>query len=163
MLLSSLLFFLFETICYHHNIPRVSDVPKLVASKITMANLGDTVALECMVDAHPEPKMMFWRDAQGRTPVIQSGKHNVNVIRSKEDYTKFVMELTISKLTETDDGDYFCHAENSFGSSTKPVSVRIRNTVSTTRRASPIGLWACAVWCIIITCSIHVLSRELYV
>lgn len=109
----------------------VSDVPKLVASKITMANLGDTVTLECMVDAHPEPKMMFWRDAQGRTPVIQSGKHDVNVIRSKEDYTKFVMELTISKLTETDDGDYFCHAENSFGSSTKPVSVRIRNSVST--------------------------------
>jgi hypothetical protein len=95
-----------------------------------MANQGDTVTLECMVDAHPEPKMMFWRDAQGRTPVIQSSKHDVNVIRSKEDYTKFVMELTISKLTETDDGDYFCHAENSFGSSTKPVSVRIRNSVS---------------------------------
>ncbi|XP_060866861.1 Ig-like and fibronectin type-III domain-containing protein 1 [Metopolophium dirhodum] len=109
----------------------ISYVPKLVASKITMANLGDTVTLECMVDAHPEPKTMFWRDAQGRTPVIQSGKHNVNVIRSKEDYTKFVMELTISKLTETDDGDYFCHAENSFGSSTKPVSVRIRNSVMT--------------------------------
>lgn len=107
-----------------------ADVPKLVASKITMANQGDTVTLECMVDAHPEPKMMFWRDAQGRTPVIQSSKHDVNVIRSKEDYTKFVMELTISKLTETDDGDYFCHAENSFGSSTKPVSVRIRNSVS---------------------------------
>lgn len=95
-----------------------------------MANLGDTVTLECMVDAHPEPKMMFWRDAQGRTPVIQSSKHDINVIRSKEDYTKFVMELTISKLMETDDGDYFCHAENSFGSSTKPVSVRIRNSVS---------------------------------
>eukprot|EP00102_Acyrthosiphon_pisum_P023276 XP_016660486.1 PREDICTED: Ig-like and fibronectin type-III domain-containing protein 2 [Acyrthosiphon pisum] len=109
----------------------ISYVPKLVASKITMANLGDTVTLECMVDAHPEPKTMFWRDPQGRTPVIQSGKHNVNVIRSKEDYTKFVMELTISKLTETDDGDYFCHAENSFGSSTKPVSVRIRNSVTT--------------------------------
>lgn len=121
---------------------RVSDVPKLVASKITMANLGDTVTLECMVDAHPEPKMMFWRDAQGRTPVIQSGKHDVNVIRSKEDYTKFVMELTISKLTETDDGDYFCHAENSFGSSTKPVSVRIRNSVSTSTHHSTVGLCA---------------------
>lgn len=102
-----------------------------------MASLGDTVTLECMVDAHPEPKMMFWRDAQGRTPVIQSGKHDVNVIRSKEDYTKFVMELTISKLTETDDGDYFCHAENSFGSSTKPVSVRIRNAVSLYSKLNP--------------------------
>lgn len=104
-----------------------------MASKITMANLGDTVTLECMVDARPEPKMMFWRDAHGRTPVIQSGKHDVNVVRSKEDDTKFVMELTISQLSETDDGDYFCHAENSFGSATKPVSVRIRNSVSVSR------------------------------
>ncbi|XP_050529397.1 Ig-like and fibronectin type-III domain-containing protein 1 isoform X2 [Daktulosphaira vitifoliae] len=108
----------------------ISYIPKLVASKITMASLGDTVTLECMVDAHPEPKMLFWRDAQGRKPVIQSSKHDVNVIRSKEDNTKFVMELTISKLAEQDDGDYFCHAENSFGSATKPVSVRIRNSIT---------------------------------
>lgn len=40
------------------------------------------------------------------------------------------MKLTINKLLEKDEGDYFCHAENAFGASTQPVSVRIRNVVS---------------------------------
>jgi hypothetical protein len=40
------------------------------------------------------------------------------------------MHLTINRISDTDEGDYFCHAENAFGSSTRPVSVRIRNVVS---------------------------------
>jgi hypothetical protein len=40
------------------------------------------------------------------------------------------MHLTINKISDTDEGDYFCHAENAFGSGTQPVSVRIRNVVS---------------------------------
>jgi hypothetical protein len=40
------------------------------------------------------------------------------------------MHLTINKISDADEGDYFCHAENAFGSSTRPVSVRIRNVVS---------------------------------
>lgn len=39
------------------------------------------------------------------------------------------MKLTINKIKETDEGEYYCHAENAFGSSTQPVSVRIRNVV----------------------------------
>lgn len=39
------------------------------------------------------------------------------------------MQLTIDEITDADDGDYYCHAENSFGLATQPVSVRIRNTV----------------------------------
>jgi len=42
------------------------------------------------------------------------------------------MHLTINRISESDEGDYFCHAENAFGSSTQPVSVRIRNVVSST-------------------------------
>lgn len=40
------------------------------------------------------------------------------------------MQLTINKIADADDGDYYCHAENAFGSATQPVSVRIRNTVN---------------------------------
>lgn len=39
------------------------------------------------------------------------------------------MQLTINKIADADEGDYYCHAENAFGSATQPVSVRIRNTV----------------------------------
>mgnify|MGYP000853971580 CR=1 FL=1 len=44
------------------------------------------------------------------------------------------MQLTITEITGADDGDYYCHAENSFGLATQPVSVRIRNSVSTSER-----------------------------
>jgi len=43
------------------------------------------------------------------------------------------MHLTINRISDSDEGDYFCHAENAFGSSTQPVSVRIRNVVSSTQ------------------------------
>lgn len=37
------------------------------------------------------------------------------------------MRLTINQISEIDEGDYYCHAENAFGSAVQPVSVRIRN------------------------------------
>lgn len=36
----------------------------------------------------------------------------------------------ITDITDTDGGDYFCHAENAFGSATQPVSVRLRNVAA---------------------------------
>lgn len=56
-----------------------TDVPHIAASGITIAAHGDTVTLECQVDAHPEPKMMFWRDHSGRVPVIQGGRHDIKI------------------------------------------------------------------------------------
>lgn len=61
-----------------------SDAPHIQASGITMAALGDSVKLECRVDAHPEPKMMFWRDHSGRVPVIQGGKYDISLKPSKD-------------------------------------------------------------------------------
>lgn len=43
------------------------------------------------------------------------------------------MNLDINKISNVDEGEYFCHAENAFGSATQAVSVRIRNTVSFTK------------------------------
>ncbi|XP_065215789.1 Ig-like and fibronectin type-III domain-containing protein 1 isoform X2 [Planococcus citri] len=109
----------------------INYIPKLIPSGITMATLGDNVALECAVDAQPEPKMMFWRDPNGRVPVIQGGKYSVDITYSKEEVTKYIMTLTINKIAVADEGDYYCHAENAFGTATQPVSVRVRNTPAT--------------------------------
>lgn len=109
----------------------ISHVPHVTASVITVAALGDSVVLECKVEAYPEPKMLFWRDKSGRIPVIQGGKYNIQVQLSKDMETEYVMRLTINKIADTDEGDYFCHAENAFGSGTQPVSVRIRNVAAT--------------------------------
>lgn len=108
----------------------ISHVPHLTASGITMAKLGDSVTLECVVDAYPEPKLFFWRDPDGRKPVIVGGKYAISFVPSKEEEHTLTMQLTINKLIEDDEGDYYCHAENAFGVATQPVSVRIRNAIS---------------------------------
>lgn len=109
----------------------IADMPHIQASGITMAALGDVVKLECKVDAHPEPKMMFWRDHNGRVPVIQGGKYDLSMKAARDEEDKYVMHLTITNISDMDEGDYFCHAENAFGSATQPVSVRIRNVPAT--------------------------------
>lgn len=78
--------------------------PHITASGITMAAYGDSVTLECGVDAHPEPKMLFWRDYANRVPVIQGSKYDVSIVPAKdvsshlqgaEDLTLFFFEGAI--------------------------------------------------------------------
>lgn len=109
----------------------ISHVPHIQASGITMAALGDSVTLECKVDAHPEPKMMFWKNHEERKPVIQGGKYDISITQVKDEEDKHIMHLTIHKISDVDVGEYYCHAENAFGSATQPVSVRIRNIAAT--------------------------------
>lgn len=105
------------------------DPPRIQASGITVANVGEEVTLKCTVDAKPIPKAIFWRDHDGRVPVIQGGNYDMALINDETtNPTQYIMTLHIVKLQANDVGDYFCHAENALGSSTVPVSVRIRNT-----------------------------------
>ncbi|XP_054267567.1 Ig-like and fibronectin type-III domain-containing protein 1 [Macrosteles quadrilineatus] len=104
----------------------ISRKPNLTASGIRMAAPGESVTLECLLDAHPEPKMLFWRDYANRVPVIQGSKYDVNISPMKDEPDRWMMHLTIKSISKEDEGDYYCHAENSFGNDTQPVSVRIR-------------------------------------
>lgn len=104
------------------------DPPRIQASGITVANLGEEVDLKCTVKAKPIPKAIFWRDHDGRIPVIQGGNYDMSLVHDESDSSLYIMNLHISKLQANDVGDYFCHAENALGSTTTPVSVRIRNT-----------------------------------
>ncbi|XP_073979651.1 Ig-like and fibronectin type-III domain-containing protein 1 [Rhodnius prolixus] len=108
----------------------ISYAPHLTATGITMATHGDTVTLECTVDSQPHPKMMFWRDYTQRVPVIQGAKYDVNITRLKDEEDKWLMQLTIKSITDSDEGEYYCHAENAFGNATQPVSVRLRNVAT---------------------------------
>ncbi|KAK9885477.1 hypothetical protein WA026_010969 [Henosepilachna vigintioctopunctata] len=105
----------------------ISHGPHIQASGITMAILGDSVTLVCKVDSQPEPKMIFWRNHEERSPVIQGGKYDITTEKVREEDDKYIMQLTIKQIQMMDVGDYFCHAENAFGSATQPVSVRLRN------------------------------------
>ncbi|KAG7312486.1 hypothetical protein JYU34_001998 [Plutella xylostella] len=106
----------------------ISHVPSIQASGITMAAAGDSVILECRVEALPKPTVAFWRDPNGRTPVIDGPNYSIQLVADPEDQTKYTMRLIIKKIAETDEGDYFCHAENAFGKTLRPVSVRLRQS-----------------------------------
>ncbi|XP_055528945.1 Ig-like and fibronectin type-III domain-containing protein 1 [Wyeomyia smithii] len=108
----------------------ISFAPRIQASGITIASVGESVDLKCTVRARPIPKTMFWRDHDGRVPVIQGGNFGMAMRNDVDDNSLYTMTLTISKLTAQEVGEYFCHAENALGSSTRAVSVRIRNTAA---------------------------------
>ncbi|KAH8334760.1 hypothetical protein KR074_009919 [Drosophila pseudoananassae] len=102
--------------------------PKIQAAGITVASIGDEIELRCTVDSKPAPKTFFWREKDGRVPVINGGNNFISVKTNESRPSIYTMSLRISKLQANDVGDYFCHAENPFGATTTPVSVRIRNT-----------------------------------
>ncbi|RVE49896.1 hypothetical protein evm_005489 [Chilo suppressalis] len=104
----------------------ISHVPTIQASGITMAAAGDSVILECRVEALPKPTIAFWRDPNGRTPVIDGPNYTIQLIADPDEQTKYTMRLIIKKISEASEGDYFCHAENAFGKTLRPVSVRLR-------------------------------------
>ncbi|XP_021707105.1 Ig-like and fibronectin type-III domain-containing protein 1 [Aedes aegypti] len=110
----------------------ISFAPRIQASGITVASVGESVDLKCTVRARPIPKTMFWRDHDGRVPVIQGGNFDMSMKNDVDDSSLYTMTMTINKLTAEEVGDYFCHAENALGSSTRAVSVRIRNTAAST-------------------------------
>ncbi|XP_002074396.3 Ig-like and fibronectin type-III domain-containing protein 2 isoform X1 [Drosophila willistoni] len=102
--------------------------PKIQAAGITVASVGDEIELRCTVDSKPAPKTIFWREKEGRIPVITGGNYYVSVRTNDTRSSIYTMSLRINKLQTNDVGDYFCHAENPFGATTIPVSVRIRQT-----------------------------------
>lgn len=106
----------------------LADPPKIQAAGITVANIGDEIELRCTVDSKPAPKTIFWREKDGRVPVINGGNYFISVKANESRPSIYTMSLRISKLQANDVGDYFCHADNPFGATTTPVSVRIRNT-----------------------------------
>lgn len=77
----------------------MADLPQINASGITMATIGDSVTLECRVEATPEPKMIFWRNHEDRTPVIQGGKYDIEILKAKDSEDKYIMHLTLKQIT----------------------------------------------------------------
>ncbi|KAH9635955.1 hypothetical protein HF086_015529 [Spodoptera exigua] len=62
----------------------ISHVPTIQASGITMAAAGDAVILECRVEALPKPTIAFWRDPNGRTPVIDGPNYTIQLLADPE-------------------------------------------------------------------------------
>ena len=100
----------------------INFAPKIQAAGITVASVGDFVELKCSIKSKPIPKTMFWRDHDGRVPVIQSSNYDMTMINDIYDPTAYTMILKINRLAAEDVGDYFCHAENALGSATSELN-----------------------------------------
>lgn len=113
----------------------INFAPRIQAAGIQVASIGDSVELKCSIKSKPIPKTMFWKDHDGRIPVIQGANYDMTMMNDVHDPITYTMMLKIMKLGHDDVGDYFCHAENALGSVTRPVSVRMRNTAAVTNIA----------------------------
>lgn len=125
----------------------INFAPRIQAAGIQVASVGDSVELKCTIKSKPIPKTMFWKDHDGRIPVIQSANYDMTMMNDVNDPITYTMILKIMKLGVDDAGDYFCHAENALGSVTRPVSVRMRNTAAVTNIAE-----CCAIQNVSSTC-----------
>lgn len=125
----------------------INFAPRIQAAGIQVASVGDSVELKCTIKSKPIPKTMFWKDHDGRIPVIQSANYDMTMMNDINDPITYTMILKIMKLGVDDAGDYFCHAENALGSVTRPVSVRMRNTAAVTNIAE-----CCAIQNVSSTC-----------
>lgn len=125
----------------------INFAPRIQAAGIQVASVGDSVELKCTIKSKPIPKTMFWKDHDGRIPVIQSANYDMTMMNDINDPITYTMILKIMKLGADDVGDYFCHAENALGSVTRPVSVRMRNTAAVTNIAE-----CCAIQNVSSTC-----------
>lgn len=123
--------------------------PKIQAAGITVAHsINELIELKCSIKSKPAPKIMFWRDQEGRVPVIASANYDITMTNDMNNPTAYTMILKIQRLTMEDVGDYFCHAENALGSATRPVSVRMRNMAPVTTNISE----CCAIQNVSRTC-----------
>lgn len=126
----------------------INFAPKIQAAGITVASVGDSVELKCSIKSKPIPKTMFWRDHDGRVPVIKSANYDMTMMNDIYDPAAYSMVLKIMRLDANNIGDYFCHAENALGSVTRPVSVRLRNIAPVTTNISE----CCAIQNVSRTC-----------
>lgn len=74
----------------------MTDPPRLKPGGIQVASMGDTIELKCTVKANPKPKMLFWRDHDGRVPVIQGANFDMTMAND-ENVSPFNQLLKIYK------------------------------------------------------------------
>ncbi|KAK7081529.1 hypothetical protein SK128_028299, partial [Halocaridina rubra] len=102
---------------------RVSRRPRITAQEVVHVYAGETATLECIVNAWPEPSLVWWRDAEGRVPVIHGGSYSIATDSRLSFEGEYVMRLTIRSVGDNDTGFYYCNARNAFGSFSHTIKV----------------------------------------
>lgn len=108
---------------------RISRRPRITAQEVIHATEGGPATMECYVNAWPEPSLVWWRDPDGRVPVIHGGNYNIDTKERIPGEGQYLMRLNIKSVGENDTGLYYCHARNAFGSFTHTTKILYKTPV----------------------------------
>ncbi|ODM96583.1 Ig-like and fibronectin type-III domain-containing protein C25G4.10 [Orchesella cincta] len=110
---------------------QISHAPSVTGSEINFATEGEAASIECIVTAHPEPKVVFWKNSQDRIPIVNGGnyriEHDDSVTSLEQQSSRYRYVLRIQKVSSQDVGNYSCHAENAIGESVKTFWLQTRD------------------------------------
>ncbi|XP_023234906.1 Ig-like and fibronectin type-III domain-containing protein 2 [Centruroides sculpturatus] len=101
--------------------PTVETITKAVTS-----TEGGRVRLQCIVHGHPEPRLTWFRDYEKQTVLRSNSKYDTSYSRQSENPSSYIASLLLKNVTKSDAGDYFCKAENRFGSSILGLTLTLK-------------------------------------
>jgi len=108
----------------------VNRVPHLLGPDLTMAVIGDTMNMECIVVAFPAPVMAIFRDEELTHSLGDGDRVRIVGRGDEEDYSKFYLSLTIHNISAHDAGDYYCHANNTLGQENVKMQLQLTSPPS---------------------------------
>ena len=106
----------------------VRRAPVISVASVTRVRAGGRLVTQCDIDAYPSPSIGVFRDRNLTRGLVGAGDKRVNItaFSSRDRVGKFLVTIEIENMTQSDGGEYFCHAENSLASATAVTSVEVR-------------------------------------
>ena len=101
-----------------NGLDRPAEDVKLVTVKPSMTQVreGQRLVIQCDIDAYPSRGLV----GAGDTRI------NITAFSNRDRVRKFLVTIEIMNVTQSDGGEYFCHAENSLASATAVTSVEVK-------------------------------------
>lgn len=103
----------------------ISRTPTLSAPASTSVTRGNTLLLQCKVDAFPAPTMAIFRDSGLKDSIMSDDRISITARGDEEDSATFYLSMKIAKVNQSDGRTYYCHANNTLGESSVPMVVNI--------------------------------------
>jgi len=109
---------------------KVNDPPQIITESVThTVDPGAEIQITCEVEADPEVNQVVWKHrhplSDSPFPVVVSGETN--------------MILQLSQVSQSEEGDYFCKAQNSAGEAEKKVATLEVRDPPTILRIDPVN------------------------
>lgn len=105
----------------------VRRAPVITVQSVTRVMIGARLVIQCDIDAYPSPSLGVFRDRGLTRGLVGAGDKRINVtaFSSRDRVGQFLVTVEIENVTQSDGGEYFCHAENSLASATAVTRVEV--------------------------------------